>query len=264
MGLPSYHHYRCCQFLLMKLEFFYVEVLADMKTQDEENLTDAGNLANLESNGLKQKTSRASLLGNNTLHLVGLLSDSGVHSRLDQLQLFLNRASECGAKNIRVRVLTDGRDVLDGSSVGFSETLKAEVANLRSKGIDAQVASSGGRNVLNDGSLINLPRGNLLLIGEIKQDEEPTRSTLWLKGRVNKEGEYQDDEIRSVGDKLKETKDKIKEGTLKVDHGTDAMTVVLGKEKGGYAKGVGSGVTYKRYFDLPRSSQASDEIIALL
>ncbi|GJU08549.1 hypothetical protein Tco_1124979 [Tanacetum coccineum] len=37
---------------------------------------------------------------------------------------------------------------------------------------------------------------------EIDQDEEPTRGTLWLKGRVNKDGEYQDDEIRSVGDKL--------------------------------------------------------------
>ncbi|GJV70221.1 hypothetical protein Tco_1485730 [Tanacetum coccineum] len=36
----------------------------------------------------------------------------------------------------------------------------------------------------------------------------------------------------------RETEDKIKEGTLKVDHGTDAMTVVLGKEKGCYARGV--------------------------
>ncbi|GJS35923.1 transposase, Ptta/En/Spm, transposase, Tnp1/En/Spm-like protein [Tanacetum coccineum] len=99
---------------------------------------------------------------------------------------------------------------------------------------------------------------------EIEPDEEPPRGTLWLKGRVNKDKEYPDDEIRSVGDKLKETEDKIKEGTLKVDHGTDAMTFVLGKEKGGYAKGVGSGVTYKMYFDLPRSRQASDERILLL
>ncbi|GJU20610.1 hypothetical protein Tco_1153952 [Tanacetum coccineum] len=68
---------------------------------------------------------------------------------------------------------------------------------------------------------------------EIEQDEEPTHGTLWLKGRVNKDGEYQDDEIRSVRDKLKETEDKIKEGTLQVDQGTDAMTLVLGKEKGG-------------------------------
>nr|GEZ65957.1 hypothetical protein [Tanacetum cinerariifolium] len=48
-----------------------------------------------------------------------------------------------------------------------------------------------------------------------------------------------------VKEKMKETEDKIKERTLKVDHGTDAMTVVLCKEKGGYARGMGSGVTYK-------------------
>ncbi|GKB67855.1 hypothetical protein Tco_0929267 [Tanacetum coccineum] len=99
---------------------------------------------------------------------------------------------------------------------------------------------------------------------EIEPDEEPSRGTLWLKGRVNKDGDYPDDEIRSVGDKVDETEDKIKEGTLKVDQGTDAITVVLGKEKGGYARGVGSGVTYKRYFDLPRSKQAADERILLL
>ncbi|GKB92534.1 hypothetical protein Tco_0964806 [Tanacetum coccineum] len=86
---------------------------------------------------------------------------------------------------------------------------------------------------------------------------------MWLKGRVNKDGEFTNDEIRSVGDKLKEADDKIKEGTLNLDDGTDAMTVVFGKEKGGYARGVGSGVTYKRYFHLPRSRQATDERIEL-
>ncbi|RAL43135.1 hypothetical protein DM860_009917 [Cuscuta australis] len=80
-----------------------------------------------------------------TLHLIGLLSDGGVHSRLDQLQLLLKGAAEHGAKRIRVHALTDGRDVLDGSSVGFMETLENDLANLRANGIDAQVASGGGR-----------------------------------------------------------------------------------------------------------------------
>nr|GEU28873.1 hypothetical protein [Tanacetum cinerariifolium] len=80
---------------------------------------------------------------------------------------------------------------------------------------------------------------------EIEADEEPPRGIMWLKGR-------------------KEADDKIKEGTLNLDDGTNAMTVVFGKEKGGYARGVRSGVTYKRYFRLPRSRQATNERIELL
>ncbi|KAK4268357.1 hypothetical protein QN277_025026 [Acacia crassicarpa] len=80
-----------------------------------------------------------------TLHLIGLLSDGGVHSRLDQLQLLLKGAGERGAKRIRVHILTDGRDVLDGSSVGFVETVEKDLEALRQKGIDARIASGGGR-----------------------------------------------------------------------------------------------------------------------
>nr|GEU88507.1 RNA-directed DNA polymerase, eukaryota [Tanacetum cinerariifolium] len=53
-----------------------------------------------------------------------------------------------------------------------------------------------------------------------------------------------------------EADDKIKEGTLNLDDGTDAMTVMFGKEKGGYAKGMGSGVTYKR-----RKHQQKDVLV---
>ncbi|KMT19975.1 hypothetical protein BVRB_1g000010 [Beta vulgaris subsp. vulgaris] len=80
-----------------------------------------------------------------TMHLIGLLSDGGVHSRLDQLQLLLKGSAVHGAKKIRVHILTDGRDVLDGSSVGFLETLENDLVQLRERGIDAQVASGGGR-----------------------------------------------------------------------------------------------------------------------
>nr|GEW72121.1 hypothetical protein [Tanacetum cinerariifolium] len=37
---------------------------------------------------------------------------------------------------------------------------------------------------------------------EIEVDEEPPRSIMWFKGRVNKDIEFPDDEIRLVGDKL--------------------------------------------------------------
>ncbi|GKC42816.1 hypothetical protein Tco_1060538, partial [Tanacetum coccineum] len=138
----------------------------------------------------------------------------------------------------------------------FRKQVKSAAAKMtRSKSVYQYTIGRGGyANV----------KQKLIENKEIEPDEELPRCIMWLKGRVNKDGQFPDDKIRSVGDKLKETEDKIKKGTLKVDHGTDAMTVELGKEKGGYASVVGSGVTYKRYFDLPRSRQAFDERIALL
>lgn len=59
--------------------------------------------------------------------------------------MLLKGASEHGAKRIRVHVLTDGRDVLDGSSVRFVEMLEEDLAGLREKGVDARIASGGGR-----------------------------------------------------------------------------------------------------------------------
>lgn len=61
------------------------------------------------------------------------------------MQLLLKGASEHGAKRVRVHVLTDGRDVLDGSSVRFVEMLEEDLARLREKGVDARIASGGGR-----------------------------------------------------------------------------------------------------------------------
>lgn len=61
------------------------------------------------------------------------------------LQLLLKGVGERGANKIRVHILTDGRDVLDGSSIGFVETLENELSKLCEKGIDAKVASGGGR-----------------------------------------------------------------------------------------------------------------------
>lgn len=57
-----------------------------------------------------------------------------------------------------------------------------------------------------------------------------------------------------------DTHEKIKTGTLQLAHGNDAMTEVFGKESGGYARGVGSGVTINKYFHLPaaRSRKAAD------
>jgi len=79
---------------------------------------------------------------NNTVHFIGLLSDGGVHSRCDQLYGCIKGAVAHGAKKIRCHILTDGRDVPDGSSIKFVEELEAV---LKATGVDAKIASGGGR-----------------------------------------------------------------------------------------------------------------------
>ena len=80
-----------------------------------------------------------------TLHLLGLLSDGGVHSRLDQLVSLMKGACEKGAKSIRLHVLLDGRDVPDPSAEKYIDEIEEVCANLRTAGVDARIASGGGR-----------------------------------------------------------------------------------------------------------------------
>ncbi len=51
------------------------------------------------------------------LHFIGLHSDGNVHSHTDQLYSMLRKAAEQGVKKLFVHVLTDGRDVHEGSAV---------------------------------------------------------------------------------------------------------------------------------------------------
>jgi len=81
----------------------------------------------------------------NTLHFIGLLSDGGVHSRINQLISMLKGAAADGAKRIRVHVLLDGRDVPDGTCIKFTQELEAVLTELESSGCDAKIASGGGR-----------------------------------------------------------------------------------------------------------------------
>ncbi len=55
-------------------------------------------------------------------------------------------AVERGAKRVRVHILTDGRDVPDGSSIQFVTQLEQELKDINAaKGVDCKIASGGGR-----------------------------------------------------------------------------------------------------------------------
>ena len=67
---------------------------------------------------------------NSALHLIGLLSDGGVHSHIDHLYGLLEMAKKNGLDNVYVHCLMDGRDVSTTSGVGFIKDLQAKMAEL--------------------------------------------------------------------------------------------------------------------------------------
>ena len=75
------------------------------------------------------------------LHLIGLLSDGGVHSHIEHLYGLLELAKKNGLKKVYVHCLMDGRDVSTTSGVGFIKDLQAKMKEL---GV-GEIASVMGR-----------------------------------------------------------------------------------------------------------------------
>lgn len=90
----------------------------------------------------------ASLIAAPTFHLLGLISDGNVHSHVDHLYAVLERAVADGVKRIRVHAITDGRDVARRSALVWVTALEAKLAALTASGVDAAIASGGGRMVI--------------------------------------------------------------------------------------------------------------------
>lgn len=79
------------------------------------------------------------------VHFLGLLSDGGVHSHVDHLEALLAAAARAGCRRLYVHALLDGRDVAPTSALAYVDRLEACLAGLRAAGLDARVASGGGR-----------------------------------------------------------------------------------------------------------------------
>ena len=64
------------------------------------------------------------------LHLMGLLSDGGVHSHITHLFALLKMAQDQGLKKVYVHCFLDGRDVPPSSGKGYVEQLQAKMQQL--------------------------------------------------------------------------------------------------------------------------------------
>jgi 2,3-bisphosphoglycerate-independent phosphoglycerate mutase len=74
------------------------------------------------------------------VHLLGLLSDGGVHSHQAHLHALLRLARDMGAPRVFVHVITDGRDTSPQGGAGYVRQLEAVCAET-----GARIASVSGR-----------------------------------------------------------------------------------------------------------------------
>lgn len=76
-----------------------------------------------------------------SLHILGLLSDGGVHSHIDHLKALIDMASKNGLKNVFVHAFTDGRDTDPQSAIDFVE----EIESYMNKVGVGKIATISGR-----------------------------------------------------------------------------------------------------------------------
>ncbi len=78
---------------------------------------------------------------NGALHLLGLLSDGGVHSHINHLKELLTLSKENGLKEVFIHAILDGRDVLPQSASLFVEEIEAVGKQFQI----GKIATIGGR-----------------------------------------------------------------------------------------------------------------------
>lgn len=77
---------------------------------------------------------------NKPLHLIGLVSDGGVHSSIDHLIALCRIYTDLGVQNIYIHAFTDGRDTDPKSGISYISTLEKAIAST-----NAKIASVIGR-----------------------------------------------------------------------------------------------------------------------
>lgn len=98
----------------------------------------------IANDGLRQNAVLQDLFGQargRALHLMGLLSDGGVHSHIAHVQALLRLAKEVGVQQVYLHPFLDGRDVPPQSALTYIAQLEQMMADL---GV-GQIATVSGR-----------------------------------------------------------------------------------------------------------------------
>ncbi|MDD3341827.1 MAG: 2,3-bisphosphoglycerate-independent phosphoglycerate mutase [Bacilli bacterium] len=78
---------------------------------------------------------------NSKLHLIGLLSDGGVHSHINHLFALIELCKKEKVENVYLHLFLDGRDTLSDTALTYIEALQKKIEDLP----NFQIATIGGR-----------------------------------------------------------------------------------------------------------------------
>ncbi|KAI0652753.1 cofactor-independent phosphoglycerate mutase [Trametes meyenii] len=119
--------------------------------------------------------------GNGRLHLLGLVSDGGVHSHISHLYALLETAKEVGLKDVYIHFFGDGRDTAPRSSAGYMKDLLAFIEKEKI----GEVATVVGRYYAMD------------------RDKRWERIKIAVDGLVKGDGEKTDDVVKTIEERYK-------------------------------------------------------------
>ena len=129
------------------------------------------------------------------LHILGLLSDGGVHSHIKHIFAALDMAKQRGVEKVYVHCFLDGRDVAPTSGAGFVKALNEKCAQLG----NAKIATIQGRfwGMDRDKRWDRVQRGyNAIVSGEGQADTDPVHAVEASYETYDAEGEkYLTDEF---------------------------------------------------------------------
>jgi len=110
-----------------------------------------------------------------TLHLMGLVSDGGVHSHITHLKALTSICKDHGISNLKIHAFTDGRDTDPKSGYGYLENLQSHLERTT-----GEIATVTGRYYAMD------------------RDKRWERVKLAYDALVNGEGQYTTDVLAAV------------------------------------------------------------------
>ncbi|KAI5350680.1 hypothetical protein L3X38_003571 [Prunus dulcis] len=92
---------------------------------------------------------------------------------------------------------------------------------------------------------------------ETMPEVEIDRSTLWKRARQDKHGNIPDPKVAEKAKIIDELQKQVSEGKVSVYGSNDVLTMALGPEHPGRVRAVGSGISPRQYFNLPKPQRVS-------